>query len=180
MRISEDRYSHELKSIDTALRLIRCGARTKTICEFTGLSADRVRALYRTYVRSAPHHLSRPRGRSPYQVTCFMSTPRHQEQTIVLARMLSLLGAVPPAPGLMRTLLLPDLERANLVCFGFEMYLAQVTEPLLTIEHAIFLTKQLIKADYLLLDNCVECTGLVLSEYYAKGLKRCASCGGLR
>jgi hypothetical protein len=107
-----------------------------------------------------------------------MRSPRHQEQTTIMARMLSLLGAVPPAAGLPgQQLVLPDPERAQLICFGYEMYCAHVTDRILTFEHTILLAKSLIASDYLMLDNCFECDGLVISEHFAKGLKRCSYCG---
>jgi hypothetical protein len=176
MRISEDRYTRELQSIDIALRFIHHQARTQTIRTWTGLSGDRVRSLHHTYVRPSPGYVPRPRGRSPWKPSQFMRSARLPETTI-LARMLSLLGAVPPVPGLERLqLALPDPERAHLICLAFEMYKAHVPDPQFTFEHAIFLTRCLISGEYLVLDNCVECGGLVVTEHFAKGVKRCAYC----
>jgi hypothetical protein len=178
MRISEDRYARELQSIDIALRFIHHQARTQTIRAWTGLTGDRVRSLHHTYVRESPSYVPRPRGRSPYKVAQFMRTQRMEEETTTLARMLSLLGAVPPAPGLERLQqVLPDPERAHLICFGYEMYKALVPAAQFTFEHAIFLTRCLITADQLVLDNCVECSGLVVAEPFSRGLKRCGYCG---
>jgi len=177
MRISEDRYTHELEGIDIALRFVKHQARTQTIRDWTGLSGDRIRSLHQTYVRPSPDYVPRPRGRSPYKINQFMRSQRHQDETTTLARMLSLLGAVPPAPGLQRpALALPDPARAHLICFAYEMYRAQTLEPLFTFEHAIFLTKHLISASYLRLDNCLECTGLVMAEHFAQGLRCCTYC----
>lgn len=177
MRLSVDRYTRELEGIDLALRFVKHQVRTKTIREWTGLSGDRIRSLHVTYVRPSPEYVPRPRGRSPYKIEQFMRSQRHQDETTTLARMLSLLGAVPPAPGLNEPLLaLPDPERAHLICFAYEMYRAQTYEPLFTFEHALFLTKHLISCSYLRLDNCLECTGLVMSEHFLKGLKCCTYC----
>jgi Flagellar transcriptional activator (FlhC) len=178
MRISEDRYTHELQSIDIALRFIKHQARTQTIREWTGLSGDRIRSLHHTYVRPSPEYVPRPRGRSPHQLAQFMRSARQQDDTTILVRMLSLLGAVPPAPGMVQLdANLPDTARAHLICFGYEMYRAQSPDPLYSFEHAIFLTKTLINSNKLLLDNCFECTGLVISEQFTKGLRRCSYCG---
>lgn len=179
MRISEDRYTRELEGIDIALRFVKHQARTKTIRDWTGLSGDRIRSLHLSYVRRSLDYVPRPRGRSPYQTEQFLRTPRHQEETTTLARMLSLLGAVPPAPGLHQPqLALPDRGRAHLICFGYEMYRAQTMEPLFSFEHAIFLTKQLISCAFLRLDNCLECSGLVIADQFSqKGLKCCNYCG---
>jgi hypothetical protein len=176
MRISEDRYSHELEGIDIALRFVKHQARTQTICDWTGLSGDRIRSLYLTYVRPSPDYVPRPRGRSPYKITQFIRSQRHQDETTTLARMLSLLGAVPPAPGQHPRLVLPDPGRAHLICFGYEMYKAHTLDPIFSFEHAIFLTQHLVSASYLGLDNCMECEGLVISEHFIKGLKCCTYC----
>jgi hypothetical protein len=178
MRISEDRYTRELQSIDIALRFIHHQARTQTIRTWTGLSGDRIRSLHQTYVRPSASYVPRPRGRSPWKAGQFMRSARLQEDTTVLARMLSLAGAVPPVPGLERLqLALPDPERAHLIIFAYELYEAHVPDPQFTFEHAIFLTRCLISGEHLLLDNCVECGGLVVAEHFAKGLKRCLYCG---
>ena len=50
MRVSDDRYTRDRQRLDLALRLIRHEARTFTIRQWTGLSDDRIRKLYRSYV----------------------------------------------------------------------------------------------------------------------------------
>ncbi len=55
MRVSDDRYTRDRQRLDLALRLIRHEARTFTIRQFTGLSDDRIRKLYRSYVLHDGH-----------------------------------------------------------------------------------------------------------------------------
>ena len=50
MRISDDRYDRERSSLDLALQFLRHEARTQTIRLWTGLSDDRIRNLYRSYM----------------------------------------------------------------------------------------------------------------------------------
>jgi len=50
MRISDDRYSRDRQRLDLALRFIHHEARTRTIRVWTGLTDDRIRKLYRSYV----------------------------------------------------------------------------------------------------------------------------------
>jgi hypothetical protein len=177
MRISEDRYARELQAIDIALRFIYHEARTQTIRAWTGLSSDRILSLYHTYVRDSPCYIPRHRGRAPYKVGYFTRTLRLTEESTVLACKLSLLGAVPPAPsGERQHNLLPDPERAYLICHGYDMYRAQVPGAQINFERALFLASCLIRGEHLLLDNCVDCGGLVLSEPYARGVKRCQIC----
>src|SRR5215470_5187127 len=95
MRISDDRYSRERARMELALRFLRHEARTQTIRAWTGLSDDRIRKLYRSYMNHARRHLPRHRGRSPHQIAYFTRSLRLQEETALLASVLSLLGVVP-------------------------------------------------------------------------------------
>ena len=53
MRISDDRYSRERLRMELALRFLQHEARTQTIRTWTGLSDDRIRKLYRSYMSEA-------------------------------------------------------------------------------------------------------------------------------
>ena len=94
MRISDDRYSRERLRMELALRFLRHEARTQTIRTWTGLSDDRIRKLYRSYLSQARSHLPRHRGKSPRQVGYFTRSQRLQQESAVLASVLSLLGVV--------------------------------------------------------------------------------------
>ena len=72
MRVSDDRYTRDRERLDLALRLIHHEARTFTIRQWTGLSDDRIRKLYRSYVMSdAASSVLRHRGKSPRQAAFF-------------------------------------------------------------------------------------------------------------
>ena len=107
MRISDDRYSRDRLRFDIAVQFIRHEARTHTIRAWTGLSDDRIRKLYRSYLcepQCAP--LTRHRGKSPQQVAFFMRTVRARQEAALLASLYRLLGALPltAAPELARSL----------------------------------------------------------------------------
>ena len=72
MRISDDRYSRDRLRLDLALRFIHHEARTHTIRAWTGLTDDRIRKLYRTYLFEAGGaSVARHRGKSPRQAAFF-------------------------------------------------------------------------------------------------------------
>ncbi len=50
MRITDDRYTRDRQRFDLAFRMIHHEARTSTIRSWTGLSDERIRKLYRSYV----------------------------------------------------------------------------------------------------------------------------------
>ena len=83
MRISDDRYSRDRSRFDIAVQFIRHEARTHTIRTWTGLSDDRIRKLYRSYLsesHGAP--LTRHRGKSPQQVAFFMRSGRARQEEV--------------------------------------------------------------------------------------------------
>src|SRR4030081_3196070 len=98
MRICDDRYRRERLALELALRFLRHEARTQTIRAWTGLSDDRIRKLYCSYMSHGRRSLPRHRGKSPHQVAYFMRSLRLQQETAVLASVLSLLGVLPAAP----------------------------------------------------------------------------------
>ena len=94
MRISDDRYHRERLQMELALRFLRHEARTQTIRAWTGLSDDRIRKLYHSYLDHARGAMPRHRGKSPHQVAFFTRSLRQQEDTLALATCLWLLGVL--------------------------------------------------------------------------------------
>ena len=71
MRLTDDRYRRDRMRLELAMRLIRHEARTQTIRRWTGLSDDRIRKLFRSYIRPGSG-VRRHRGKSPQQVGYFL------------------------------------------------------------------------------------------------------------
>jgi hypothetical protein len=122
MRISDDRYSRERLSLDLALRFLRHEARTQTIRAWTGLTDDRIRNLYRSYMSRGGEFVPRHRGKSPHQIAYFMRSARLQWETAQLASLLTLLNVVPVQPGLEAANTLPAVSRGERLCCAFEIY----------------------------------------------------------
>ena len=86
MRVSDDRYSRDRQRFDLALRFIHHEARTRTIRVWTGLTDDRIRKLYRSYVADdTGTQVTRHRGKSPQQISFFIRTPQMRQESAVLA-----------------------------------------------------------------------------------------------
>ena len=184
MRICDDRYDRERARMELALRFLRHEARTQTIRAWTGLSDDRIRKLYRTYMSHARGQLSRHRGKSPHQVAYFTRSQRLQHETAVLASVLALLGVVPatppaPATGVQRALLAPGLGRGELLCQAFEAFRLLLPSAQISFEHAVFLVTALARGDQLRLGGCSDCGGLVVTERFSLRTVRCHHCTGL-
>ena len=183
MRISDDRYSRERARMELALRFLGHEARTQTIRRWTGLSDDRIRKLYRSYVSHARRHLPRHRGKSPHQVAYFTRSLRLQEETALLASVLSLLGVLPAVPPAGVTAAeaagaLPGLTRGELLCQAFEAFRQLLPSAQISFEHAVFLATALARGDQLRLGGCGECGSLMVVERFPLRDARCHRCAG--
>jgi hypothetical protein len=176
MRISDDRYRRERWALELALRFLRHEARTQTIRAWTGLSDDRIRKLYRSYMSHSRRHLPRHRGKSPHQIAYFTRSLRLQEETAVLASVLSLLGVVPAPAAAATPPSLPGLGRGELLCQAFEAYRLLLPAAQISFEHAVFLATALTRGDQLRLDGCCDCGGLLVTERFPLRERRCHHC----
>jgi hypothetical protein len=71
---------------ESAIRVLTREARTQTIRHWTGLSDDRIRKLYRSYLADAGDSaVRRHRGKSPRQASYFTRSLRLRQATAVLA-----------------------------------------------------------------------------------------------
>ena len=178
MRISDDRYSRERLRMELALRFLRHEARTQTIRVWTGLSDDRIRKLYRSYMSEARRELPRHRGKSPHQVAYFTRSQQLQLESAVLASMLSLLGVIPPPAPAGAAAALPGLARGAQLCAAFEAYRAFVPAAQISFEHAVFLASALSRGDQLCLGGCCDCGAVLVSERFPLRARRCPHCAG--
>ena len=178
MRISDDRYHRERLRLEVALRFLRHEARTQTIRAWTGLTDDRIRKLYRSYLAHAQRALPRHRGKSPHQVAYFSRSLRLQEETLALTTILYLLGVLPAprepeAPGSAAA-----LARGALLCRAFEAYRLVRPAALISFEHAVFLAGALGRGEQLRVGWCAGCGGLMVCEAFALRSRRCPHCAG--
>jgi hypothetical protein len=176
MRISDDRYSRERLSLDLALRFLRYEARTQTIRTWTGLSDDRIRNLYRNYVRRGGQFVPRHRGKSPHQVAYFMRSHRVQWESAQLASLLSLFGVVPAQPSPELAAALPTVSRGEKLCNAFEQFRSTLPASQISFEHSVFLATALTRGDQLKLTSCRDCGGLLVTERLPARERRCLYC----
>ena len=180
--------------MELALRFLRHEARTQTIRAWTGLSDDRIRKLYRSYLSQARRQLPRHRGKSPHQVAYFSRSLRLQEETAALASVLSLLGVVPavaarasPAGAMALpdaddaaavAASLPGITRGESLCQAFEAFRLMLPSAHISFEHAVFLATALARGDQLRLGDCSDCGSLMVTERLLLRGARCCHCAG--
>ena len=178
MRVSDDRYTRDRQRLDLALRLIRHEARTLTIRQWTGLSDDRIRKLYRSYVLehdagSAIRH----RGKSPRQVAFFFRNAELNFQAVQLASLFLMYGLLRgTALGLESRYRVGSLESGALLCQAYEAYLELHSPASISFEHAWFLLLALARRDELGIARCAVCGGVRLRDLLAKRRTSCANC----
>ncbi|MFM7626113.1 MAG: hypothetical protein ACKO7G_06530 [Gammaproteobacteria bacterium] len=189
MRVTDDRYSRDRLRLELALRLIGHEARTHTIRLWTGLSDDRIRKLFRAYIRPSAG-VRRRRGKSPQQAGFFVRGGAGAEDAQALAAMLLLFGVVAmPSPaaqtagapiGTRRPAAAqqPSLARGRLLCEAFETYRRIVPQPRIDFEHAVYLADALQRGDELRLRWCADCEAVGVTERATLRPTGCRCCGG--
>jgi hypothetical protein len=176
MRISDDRYSRERFSHDLALRFLRHEARTQTIRKWTGLTDDRIRNLYNSYISPCGHLVPRHRGKSPHQITYFSRSVRIKWETAQLASLLSLLSVIPTHPSPENAAALPSISRGEKLCYAFETYKSTIPAAQISFEHTVFLAVALARGDQIRLARCYDCDALLVTERFSIRDKRCHHC----
>ena len=179
MRVSDDRYTRDRQRLDLALRLIRHEARTFTIRQWTGLSDDRIRKLYRSYVMNIESgRVFRHRGKSPRQAAFFFRNAELNFQSTQLASLYVIYGLLCGTnQGLEPRYRVGSLESGALLCQAYEAYLELHSPAGISFEHAWFLLLALARHDEIAIALCGVCGGVRLRDLLAKHKVACANCG---
>jgi hypothetical protein len=180
MRVSDDRYTRDRQRLDLALRLIRHEARTFTIRQWTGLSDDRIRKLYRSYVlNDDAREVTRHRGKSPRQAAFFFRSPELNFQAAQLASLFVMYGLVSPGErGIEPRYRVGSLESGALLCRAYEAYLQMHTPVSISFEHAWFLLLALARHDEVGIARCAICGGVRVRDLLGKRKLSCVNCEG--
>jgi hypothetical protein len=180
MRVTDDRYTRDRQRFDLAWRLIHHEARTLTIRAWTGLSDDRIRKLYRSYLASeSGRHVRRHRGKSPRQIAFFFRSPDHQFHAAQLSSFYLLYGLLTGTfIGVESRYRVGSLESGALLCEAYEAYLQLHAPARISFEHAWFLLLALARREELALSRCESCGGVQLCDLLSARSSPCVNCGG--
>jgi hypothetical protein len=179
MRVSDDRYTRDRERFDLALRLIRHEARTFTIRQWTGLSDDRIRKLYRSYVLNEDAaRVLRHRGKSPRQAAFFFRNPEISFQAAQLASLFVLYGLLSVTDrGTEPCYRIGSLDSGASFCRTYEAYRELHSPAAISFEHASFLLLALARRDELELARCGSCGGVRVKDLLARRRVSCSTCG---
>ena len=176
MRISDDRYSRDRQRLDIAVHFIRHEARTHTIRQWTGLTDDRIRKLYRSYLQEGGRRVARHRGKSPQQAAFFLRTARLRHEAGALAGLCCLIGLLDGRRGQPSARPASLIACATALCQAYDVYRAMTSVPAISFEHAVLLVNALARGDELCLGDCHGCGALLVVDTFALRPSRCALC----
>ena len=176
MRISDDRYSRDRQRLDIAVQFIRLEARTHTIRQWTGLTDDRIRKLYRSYLMEGGRRVVRHRGKSPQQAAFFLRTARLRHEAGALAGLCCLTGLLDGRRGRPSARAASVIASATALCQSYEFYRAVTTVPAIGFEHAVLLVNSLARGSELCLGDCHGCGALLVVDTLALRPPRCLLC----
>jgi hypothetical protein len=175
MRISEDRYSRDLRRIHLAQRMIRHEARTQWIRAWTGLSGERVRNLFHSYEESL-EGARRRRGPSPRRIASYLRSPALRAEASAAGGLACVLGVVPESPIRNAKKTLPSVESGERLCHAYELYRQIVPEARLTMDQLIILVIALSEQEDLEIAHCRNCNGALLVDRLGASRRLCLAC----
>ena len=176
MRISDDRYSRDRQRLDIAVHFIRLEARTHTIRQWTGLTDDRIRKLYRSYLQEGGRRVVRHRGKSPQQASFFLRTARLRHEASALAGLCCLTGLLDGRRGRPAARTASVIACATALCQAYDFYRATTTVPAIGFEHAVLLVNSLTRGSELCLGDCHGCGALLVVDTFALRPPHCLLC----
>jgi len=175
MRISEDRYSRDLRRLNLAERFIGHEVRTQWICAWTGLSHHRVRNLYRSYDKgtgAVPRH----RGPSPNRLATYLRSPALRAEASAIGGLARAFEVVPPKPVANAWRDRASVEAGERLCTVFELYQQIVPQSRFTMDQFIRLAIALTQGGHLEMGHCTSCHGALLVERLVPTRRICLAC----
>jgi Flagellar transcriptional activator (FlhC) len=163
MRISDNRYSRDLRRHNLAWQMIAYEARTGTIRAWTGLTGSRIRRLYETYTRGQEKkELPRHRGMSPFQLQYFTRSRQIRREAALFGGTCRLMRILPAEPLPNAASVLPSLHRGEMLCLAYETFRELYPDSDISFERAVLLVLALAEANILSLARCEACRAVTI------------------
>lgn len=169
----EDRIGRELRRHQLALRMIAHRARRRTICNFTGLTRERIKTLRREWQVTSK---GRRRGPSPSSLSAFFRSARMRSEASVIALFCKIQGVVPTERIPKATRYFPTLERGERLCDVYEAYRTYFPESEVNFELIVLLAIGLAEPHALELKVCATCPGVIVIDLLSVKYRYCSQC----
>jgi hypothetical protein len=168
-----DRIGRELRRHQLAVRMISHRARRRTICNFTGLTRQKIKTLRHEWnVRSK----GRRRGPSPTSVSAFFANAQMRTEASVIALFCKLHELIPATKIPEAARLYPNLERGERLCEVFEAYGTYLPESTVSFELITLLAIGLAAPAGLELVGCATCQGVIVVDALSIRRRVCSHC----
>jgi len=176
MRVSEDRFSRDLRRIQLAKRLIFHEVRTRWITLWTGLSGHTVRNLYSSYIKDQSSPPARRRGPPPTNPLVFLRYVHLRDEASTLAGLAYQFGLVPEEPVSNARRVLARLEVGEKLCEAYELFQHLLPSATFGMEQYMILLFALAERTELTLDFCEGCKGVLLVDPLGRSRRMCSRC----
>jgi hypothetical protein len=153
--------------------MIQHGVRNRPVQVWTGLSMYGIRALYKGYATAAGAEPPQ-RGSLPHSVGYFWGTLQTRTETALMAGLLDYFEVIPAGGSEIASL--PGVARGELLCRAYEEFKRLWPTAQSTLEHAMLLLEELVKAEEMETEICEGCGGLLVRDRLATEAAHCAFC----
>src|SRR3984957_7150608 len=148
-------------------------ARRQTICNFAGLTREKIKTLRREWhVKSS----ARRRGPSPTLLSAFFRSARMRSEASVIALFCKIHGAVPNETIVEATRYYPNLDRGERLCDVYEAYRTYFPESEVSFELIVLLAIGLAEPNSLDLRRCSTCACIVVIDLLSVKNRNCSQC----
>src|SRR5690348_96780 len=135
MPLSGDRYLRDLRRYNLAMRFFGFGARPNTVRAWTGFSYQRIRQVFRNYLKNRSSTDPRcDRGPNPTNLGRLLSNPTLRRELTVMGGVCRLLHIIPEDPIPNARASLPSVFNGERLCHALELYYRMVPHARLTLE----------------------------------------------
>jgi hypothetical protein len=148
-------------------------ARRRTICNFTGLTRERIKTLRREWQVTSK---GRRRGPSPSSLSAFFRSARMRSEASVIALFCKIQGAVPTEKIPKAARYFPTLERGERLCDVYEAYRTYFPESEVNFELIVLLAIGLAEPHALELKTCTTCPRVIVFDLLSVKHRSCSHC----
>src|ERR1700722_20058788 len=173
IHVTDDRLGGYFRRYQLALRMMTHGARSQTVCAWSGLTRDQ---LVTQRQRWGFDPDERRRGPAPTALHVFFKSKRHRSEAALFASLCRIVGAIPSRSCQTAAERLPSLEHGELLCEALEAFREWRPEAELEFEHAVLLASGVVQAESLTLRHCSNCHAATLSDGSARLYTNCGHC----
>jgi hypothetical protein len=173
INVTDDTLGRYFRRYQLALRMMSQGARTQTVCDWSGLTRDQLVTQRRRWGFDPDE---RRRGPAPTALHVFFKSKRHRSEAALFASMCRIVGATTARTGKAAADRLPSVENGELLCEALEAFREWQPHAELEFEHAVLLVSGVIHAVHMTLGRCSDCHGAIITEGSRRLYTNCGHC----